>query len=173
MVWATAVIFWMIINAPLGARGENTAVEHYTAFIIEELVNSLVNQEKENCMSDYKEDELKAQLEMLLGTYSTDLQDAVMELDKQTPGTAEYDSVLGKVATMTTTYNEFCRRYTDIYYPTMPEKEKWYERTDWGRVLTNALLILASVGQSIMIYKWQRDGYLVKNDSIRIQMPKY
>lgn len=123
-------------------------------------------------MANYKDDDLKAQLEMLLGTYSTELQAATEELENEAPGTEEYNSILNKVTTMTNSYNEFVRRYMDIYYPTVEEKEKWYERTDWGRVLLGALVVLASVGQSMAIYKWQRDGYLVKNDSIRIQMPK-
>ena len=86
-------------------------------------------------MSDYKDDDLKAQLEMLLGTYSTELQAATEELEGEVPGTEEYNSILNKVTTMTNSYNEFVRRYTDIYYPAVEEKEKWYERTDWGRVL--------------------------------------
>lgn len=106
-------------------------------------------------------------LENALTSVGQNLIDASNALADMDPTDKNYKAQAVTVSVLTKDFNQLVERYEAVVNP-----EPWYRKVDWGKIGCAGLVCSASMVQSLLIYKWQKDGYLMGRDAARIQMPR-
>lgn len=83
------------------------------------------------------------------------------KLDDYEPGTDEYAAI---VTRLTEAYKS-----RDIL---VKENEPFWRKEFFWRSLQTIVVVSVSATQSLLIYKISRDGYLIKQDVAKVQMPR-
>ena len=120
------------------------------------------------------EQEQRDWMEENLACLAKNLSDASTALADMDVNDDGFKTQVQTVDSLTKDYQTMLHEYNDILNCECEKNKKdpWYRKLDWTKILTTSAVIVASIGQSFAIYKWQRDGYLIGRDAAKVPMPR-
>lgn len=112
-------------------------------------------------------------LENAMIAIGQNLLDASNELADMKPDDKNYQKQAVAVSILTKDFNVLVERYEAVVNPEVDYNSlPWWRRIDPTKILCAFGVCTFSMVQSLLIYKWQRDGYLMGRDTAKIQMPR-
>lgn len=117
--------------------------------------------------------EVLEMLEMLSLDLGGNIHTASCTLQEMEPTDPNYDKLAKDIEVLSRAHDQVTAKYNELKNPKVDfDALPWWKKLDVTKLIVMGITVIAALGQSFAIYKWQKDGYLIGRDAAKINMPR-